>query len=193
MGTCATTSQTAVRSRPADNGSLTRVPAGWPKKFNPDAIKPRALGQTFQCMCLLNEKNGVYDGDTVKVVLWLNGVFELYSIRLSGIDSPELKPLIPKRAHFQTEASFKNAQRSRVEEVAAAKRSREAMKDHLRNVELEVEFIKNDKYGGRFVGNLWVVTNAGRENVSDWMIEQGHAWAYDGKKKTPYSARAKRG
>ena len=60
---------------------MTRVPAGWPKNFNPDAIKPRVLGQTFQCMCLLNEKKGVYDGDTVKVTFKSQGQVILSEFR----------------------------------------------------------------------------------------------------------------
>lgn len=115
----------------------------------------------------------VVDGDTVDIAManeYFKKIYK-YRVRLYGIDTPEKKP------------SKQNANRE--QEIAAAHRATQAIIDKLkenRNL-VTILFHKQDKYG-RQLGTLYGEHD---ENINEWMIQQGYAVSYDGKKKPAYS------
>jgi len=115
----------------------------------------------------------VIDGDTVDIAMIHDVTKQIfkYRIRLYGIDTPEKKPL--------------KSNPDREEEIMAAKRASQAMIDKLqenRNL-VTVELSKPDKYG-RLLGTFYD-RNGG--NINEWMVEQGYATEYFGKKKKTFS------
>ncbi len=140
-----------------------------PFKFN---------GQTFPCLV---SRDDVYDGDTLKVVIVRNNVAEKHTVRMAGIDAPEMKPLL--------------AQANRAAEMAAAVQARDALRDFIDGQTLEVAFHKHDKYGGRHVGTVYVVRQSlwkasTKIDTSEWMLQHNLARPYDGGKKVPFGAPA---
>jgi endonuclease YncB( thermonuclease family) len=117
----------------------------------------------------------VVDGDTLDVALFQqewNRCFK-YRVRLYGIDTPEKKP------------SLLNPHRDA--EIAAAHLATKAMTDYLETVNwnLFVLFHESDKYG-RLLGTCYHPLT--RENLNQWMIDQGHAVPYFGKTKANFIA-----
>ena len=70
-------------------------------------------------------------------------------------------------------------------EKKIAIRSRNALKKHIAGKHLKIKFGKHDKFGGRFLGELFIIDKEkNEENVNEWMIESRHALRYiNGKKK----------
>ena len=115
----------------------------------------------------------VIDGDTVDVAM-VNDITKQifkYRIRLFGIDTPEKKPL--------------KSNPDRDQEIAASKKASQAMIDKLQenNHLVTVLLYKPDKYG-RLLGTLF---DKKGENINEWMVKQGHATSYFGKKKKSFS------
>lgn len=109
----------------------------------------------------------VYDGDTVHIVFRYHGRLVRRAVRISGIDSPEIKGS------------------SEAEKVAAI-----ASRDYLRALILNricvFECHGLDKYG-RMLGDLYLKPHRRhifdlkeRVNVRQRMLETGHAVSYDG-------------
>ena len=141
----------------------------------------------------------VYDGDTlrdvhIKVVdmaipeekrgtpwpgllLDVDGVYAQTNVRIAGIDTPETRPRKKWRDGTDRPESVRDAER------AAAKQARQALIGLISNAD-GVVLIKNPQFGkfaGRVVANLYV--KGADENlidVSQYMIENGHAYPYDG-------------
>lgn len=127
--------------------------------------------------CKIASSAQVYDGDTIKDVrisieipslevgFWITR-----DIRINGIDTPEKRPW---RAGRTAE--------SLLAEKAAAKQARDYLIGILEanDFAFEVGDVGYGKYAGRVLADVFV---AG-ENVSNLMIEAGHAKAYDGGKK----------
>ncbi len=128
--------------------------------------------------------DSVYDGDTIHVSVPIelnvhsyteNKIatannernIKLYkiSIRLLGIDTPEMKPRlnIPNRD----------------EHIAKAKEAKKYLADLIEKKIIRVKFSKNEKFG-RCLGTIFV----NNENINIKMIELGHAKPYDGGTKT---------
>lgn len=108
----------------------------------------------------------VYDGDTVKVVFPMNGNIYRWSVRLTGYDTPEMRP--PKN------------QPNRDEEKKAAYAARDFLKSKVMN-DKQLVYIKCgefDKYG-RLLGTLFIKEDD-EKSVNDLMIEMGHGYIYDG-------------
>ena len=108
----------------------------------------------------------VYDGDTCKVVFPLNGEIYRWNVRLTGYDTPEMRP--PR------------SQENRDEEIKAAYAARDFLKSKVMN-DNQLVFIKCgefDKYG-RLLGTLYV-EETDEVSVNDLMIQNGHGYAYDG-------------
>lgn len=125
------------------------------------------------CACHANAENllikriiSVYDGDTIKVDLDFTGpaIFNHnISIRILGIDTPEI--------HGQCEA-----------EKALAQKAKAWLADKLENARsVELHNAGRDKYF-RVLGDLVIDGKL----VSEQLIEQGLARAYDGGHKTPW-------
>lgn len=120
----------------------------------------------------------VLDGDTVEVLgqVWAGGVYVKQKVRLTGVDTPEKN----------TEAG-KAVRRHIVELLSALK-------------EFKVVCTEDDKYSGRFVGEILVdgdklnqtVSNAaceyyGLESLSTYLVLEGLAKAYDGATKSTWT------
>ena len=115
----------------------------------------------------------VYDGDTLKMQdKDLKAPFDKISLRILGIDTPEIKRSKCKSA------------------TAKAKEKQMGLKVKQRVQELlkqpyTIEFIKWDKFGGRVLGNVYI----GNELLSDILIKEKLGIAYFGKKKGDFFCR----
>lgn len=108
----------------------------------------------------------VYDGDTCKVVFPLNGEIYRWNVRLTGYDTPEMRP--PR------------SQENRDDEIKAAHAAKNFLISKVMN-ENQLVYIKCgefDKYG-RLLGTLYV-EQTDEVSVNDLMIQHGHGYAYDG-------------
>jgi len=102
----------------------------------------------------------VYDGDTIHVVFKMPNSSECHKwvIRLMGIDTPEMKS--------------KN-----VAEKAKAVQSRDFLKGKILDKVVILDCLEFDKYG-RLLGNIFL--EGEEQSLSQQMIANGHAKAYDG-------------
>jgi len=109
----------------------------------------------------------VYDGDTITIASKLpfpNSPMYRFSVRLNGIDCPEIKG--------------KSA-----EEIAVAKEARDAMTAMILQKDVTLKNVANEKYG-RVLADVYL----GNLHLNQWLIDQRFAVAYDGgTKKTPES------
>jgi micrococcal nuclease len=112
-------------------------------------------GQRFLCKCIK-----VYDGDTVTVAFkpfsHTERIYK-YSIRLSGIDTPEIRTINPQ------------------EKIEGIK-IRDLLSDRILNKFMYIECGGFDKYG-RLLGHLFDEDN---DNINEWLIKEGYAYNYDG-------------
>tara|TARA_E500000178_G_C16993941_1_gene742207 strand:- start:1440 stop:1868 length:429 start_codon:yes stop_codon:yes gene_type:complete len=106
----------------------------------------------------------VYDGDTITVATFLNNDKQCYrfSVRLNGIDSPEIKS--------------KNEN-----EKKAAQLSRDKLSEQILNKIIVLKNISIEKYGRLLADVLYNNTN-----MNKWMLDNKYAISYDGGKKTPF-------
>ena len=112
----------------------------------------------------------VYDGDTVRVKFRIKyGRPKQFVVRLLGYDAPELKPK-------------KNSQYREAEKKAAIA-ARDALAEKIGNKMVWLTCGGWDKFRGRILGS---VVYKG-QNISDWMIQQGHGVKYDGGTKKPFT------
>lgn len=100
----------------------------------------------------------VYDGDTITVAAYLKGDPECYKfkVRLSGIDSPEMK------------GSSETEKKHAIE-------SRDALSSQILHQIVKLDIKGTEKYG-RILAD--VIYNG--ENMNDWMIKNGYAVKYSG-------------
>jgi micrococcal nuclease len=113
----------------------------------------------------------VYDGDTITIAARLpysGSPLYRFHIRLAGIDSPEMKG-------------------KSEEEKSAAKLSQQALESLIINKKVYLENISTEKYG-RILANVYVISvNKQKINVNQWLLDNGYAVRYDGKKKEPFT------
>jgi endonuclease YncB( thermonuclease family) len=107
----------------------------------------------------------VYDGDTCKVVYLIGAKKVKVSIRLLGIDCPEIRGGQPI-------------------ETAAALAIRNYVRSLILGKVLRIRLYKHDKYGGRIVGDVYLDK---RKTLSDHLIQRGLAVEYGGQKKDPWT------
>jgi micrococcal nuclease len=101
----------------------------------------------------------VYDGDTITIGAVLYDVAYRFSVRLDGIDTPELK------GPYQDKAIL----------------ARDALSTLVMNQIVHLKNLGNEKYG-RLLADVYL----GDLHVNQWMKDQGHAVEYHGgKKATP--------
>jgi endonuclease YncB( thermonuclease family) len=101
----------------------------------------------------------VYDGDTITVASYLNTdnkTLYRFSVRLNGIDSPELKS-------------------NNEEEKIAAKISQKALEDLLLHKYVVLKNINTEKYG-RILADVYLNDT----NINSWLLEKCYAVPYDG-------------
>jgi len=110
----------------------------------------------------------VYDGDTITVANRLNIVNDdtmyRFSVRLNGIDTPEI------RGHTEDERH-------------AAIIARDALAVRILHKHVEIRNVKQEKYG-RLLADVYIKN----ENINKWLLDEGYAVKYDGgTKKSPNS------
>ncbi len=148
------------------------------------------VDKDINCFSLEGKKiqakiTNVYDADTCRAVFYLDNKLVKYTVRLKGIDTPEIRP--KKSVEF------------RDEEIKAAKKSRnrfiqlctdqmiEIDKDYKKK-ELQSIIDKNrklvildchefDKYG-RLLATIYEDTNM--TSFNNVLIEEGYAYVYNG-------------
>lgn len=101
----------------------------------------------------------VYDGDTITVAAHIpvpNSPLYRFSVRLNGIDTPEIKSKI----HAEREL---------------AQTARTALSEMILGKVVELRDIANEKYG-RILANVYL----GPTCVNEWLIENGYAIKYTG-------------
>jgi endonuclease YncB( thermonuclease family) len=106
----------------------------------------------------------VYDGDTITVASYLKGVPTCYrfSVRLRGIDSPEIRT--------------KNE-----DEKKAAIISRDKLSEKILNKIVYLKDIGTEKYG-RVLADVFY----NNEKINDWLLNNKLAVKYDGGKKVAF-------
>jgi len=106
----------------------------------------------------------VYDGDTITIASRVPGLYNSpiykFSVRLNGIDAPEM--------------TGKDA-----DEKEIAIKARDALTAKILGREIRLENIQTEKYG-RLLSDIYL----GNTHINKWMIEERYAVAYDGGKKT---------
>jgi len=123
--------------------------------------KPFSL--TDRCVDALVIK--CYDGDTIKCVFGIEDMFHgkqfLWSCRLSGIDTPELRGSGPR-------------------EKAWAVAARDVVRDMILDKEIKLEILGEDKYG-RLLTIPYMIDETGKHiNVCEVLIEKRLAVPYQG-------------
>lgn len=111
----------------------------------------------------------VYDGDTCKVIFYLNNNLFKWNVRMIGYDSPEMKP------------SRKLENRQDI--ILKAKAARDYLKSLVMNDNqlVYIKCHKFDKYG-RLLGELLLNKND-NISVNQMMISNKYGYIYDGGKK----------
>jgi micrococcal nuclease len=110
----------------------------------------------------------VYDGDTITIGFKFRGEYWRSSLRIYGIDTPELKPIRRGRS-----------EESILKEKEAAEKARDYLSGRILGKLITVKFNKsNDKYG-RLLGEVFL----GEENLAETMIGLGLGYEYGGGKK----------
>ncbi|NDB63824.1 MAG: hypothetical protein EB170_08185 [Nitrosopumilaceae archaeon] len=111
----------------------------------------------------------VYDGDTITIagrLPYTESPLYRFSVRLLGIDSPEIKGKTEK-------------------EKEAAHKSQHALEGLILHKKVVLREISTEKYG-RILANVYLVTETGEILVNKWMLANGYAVAYDGKTKQQF-------
>ena len=106
----------------------------------------------------------VYDGDTVKAIFPLNGVMYKWNCRLTGIDTPEIRTSDRLQKKFGYEV-------------------RDYLRDKILNKVVTLKCQDLDKYG-RLLTEIWF----DEQNINQWLIDSGYAFAYDGGTKQSWSS-----
>jgi micrococcal nuclease len=109
----------------------------------------------------------VYDGDTITVEVRRHGRWVLQSIRLAGIDTPELRTKNPL-------------------ERDAAERARDALSQGILHRHVWLHCHGREKYG-RILADVFPVSyfrTRGDPSWNQWMLDTQLACSYDGKTKT---------
>lgn len=105
----------------------------------------------------------VYDGDTITIASKLpydaSPLYRL-SVRLKGIDTPEIKG-------------------KTADEKQAAREARDVLSGLIMNKQIRLENVESEKYG-RILADVYL----GDLHINKWLIENRYAIAYDGGKKT---------
>ena len=135
-----------------------KLPKFLEPKFLPEYIPQLNSGRVIK----------VYDGDTItiasKVPNLKHSLIYKFSVRLNGIDSPEIKS-------------------NNKDEKTMAIQARDTLSDKILNKDVYLKNIKKEKYG-RLLCDVYLED----ENINDWMINERYAVIYDGgTKKSPDS------
>ena len=165
-------------------------------------------GKEFYCKVV-----NVYDADTCRAVFFLNGDLVKYTIRLKGVDSPEIRPpSSDKYRHFQITAAKQSRNRLiqlctdcelKIESELSKSKIQKLINDNKKIIKIKCE--EFDKYG-RLLASLYTdidrysVGEINEEpvnkekvpnklfNINHKLIDEDFAYEYDGgtKKKFNY-------
>lgn len=124
-----------------------------------------------------------YDGDTFQAVLPVEDKLWRFNCRMSGYDTPEMKPPKSKPGRDLEKARAIRAKQGLLSQVCSAV----DMSRDLSNPELDALVAANtrvveltckefDKYGRLLVS---AVTTEG-PTIAEWMIQKGYGYAYEG-------------
>ena len=108
----------------------------------------------------------VYDGDTITIASYMpypNSPLYRFSVRLNGIDSPEIK------GHSE-------------QEKKAAKDSRSALNDKLLHRVVTLKNVQTEKYG-RILADVYLEDL----HINQWLLDNNYAVKYDGGTKQGFS------
>lgn len=127
-----------------------KIPKDLNVKELPEFIPPIDSGRVVK----------VYDGDTITVAskipnLKKSQIYK-FSIRLNGIDCPEIKG-------------------SSDDEKKIAKKARDSLSEKIMNQYVFLKNVQTEKYG-RLLCDVYL----GNQNLNEWMIQQRYAVKYDG-------------
>ena len=157
--------------------------------IDPSSIQSFNLkGKIYDCIV---DSNDISNGDTLKVVFIRNNEIMKLSLRLNGIDTPEINlPMIkiPKNKFIDMDTISKltDDRIYRNKEIKKAIESRDALKSHIQNKTLQVEFIgpnnifNFNNIAWQVIGILYIITPNGKENVNQWMLDNKYARSYNG-------------
>ena len=104
----------------------------------------------------------VYDGDTITVAERLpynESPLYRWSIRLAGIDTPEIKSVSPELARLAITA-------------------RDELSNKIMGKRVVLKNIKTEKYGRVLATVVYE-----DQDINQWLLDQNYAYEYDGKKK----------
>ena len=160
--------------------------------YTPVTEQPKPETQQYQCAIADIEQ--VYDGDTItdvqilvaavnletaaelgevfpNIVLKQDGVYVQNGIRITGIDTPEIRPSTKKSD------GTRRSDASRANEKKAAIAARDAVRDLLLANELRftITDVEHDKFG-RVLGKVFI----GTVDVGEYLIANRLALRYDG-------------
>ena len=107
----------------------------------------------------------IFDGDSVTIVFPFGGNFWKKQCRLSGIDTPEIR----SKSKFEKNAAYL---------------AKEYVSNILLNKIIWIHFEDWDKYG-RLLGTFYLDQDK-KINVCQQIIDQGHAYKYNGGKKKKF-------
>ena len=98
----------------------------------------------------------VYDGDTVTIGTIMNGKKYKYSVRLNGIDTPELRT------------------RNKIEKKAGYL-VRDKLREKIDGMIVRIEILDYDKYG-RILGEIYLED----EKITKWLLDNKYCYQYGG-------------
>jgi endonuclease YncB( thermonuclease family) len=110
----------------------------------------------------------IYDGDTVKVIVLFGEVPFFISLRILGVDAPEIRKAKDKLP----------------EESVAGIKVREHVKSLFPTNIAKVTFRDWDKYGGRILGDIYTPDGI---SIAEHLIAEGWVRRYNGEKKKEWT------
>jgi len=125
----------------------------------------------------------VYDGDTVNLLVYpWPGDQKRISVRLDGIDTPELRPRKPAGTDPTIWESLKQCEKSA---AISAKLKVERLLATGEAITLQTIYPNRTKFYGRMVGRITV----GGKDLSEALLAGGYARPYSGGKRQPWCAK----
>jgi len=125
----------------------------------PDNLNPKDL-PLFVPPLKTGKVIKVYDGDTITIASKLPGLYNSpiykFSVRLNGIDTPEMRTKDEDEKEIATLA-------------------RDALSEKIMGKEIRLENIKTEKYG-RVLCDIYL----GESHLNQWLIDDKYALPYDG-------------
>ena len=159
MGACASY---CIKSNPQSNYIMSATDLL-------ERIDPKTVPKVpFQDKIIFARIEDIYDGDTVKIIVLFGDFPVRFSLRILGIDAPEIK----------------NGEGRLPEENKAAVKVRDYMRSLFPTNIAKICIRDWDKYGGRVLGELFLETG---ENVAEILIHGRWARSYHGEKKKPWT------